>query len=983
MYKSDKKDGKKQKTKRSMNMKKSSIAVTITLAVLMVVSLLAGTSALAAGDARTATADLPAWKLAGGWEMNSDYVADGVRTIIPGADTKGSDDAWKYAAKIPNENSLYPVFSIADGQSVILELSVKLYDADGNVVSKSQNSNALDIYILNADNDEQVGMLRIWTDSGSPTNGNHSYEVFGIGWGGYNAGYWIMGDATAESKFTIKFDRENFISSYAAGQDGMVPLAKEELITERREVLKNVNNIRFEVKGENGFTADTEVVVRSINAQSLASADGQIVDTVAPVLRETSVMSSLNLGEAYTIPTEAYDLLSTVSYSLKIGDETIEGKTFTPNAAGDLDVTLVAKDAAGNASEKTYTFHIVSSIAKPELVSVPTLTDKTVSVFDTLAIDGITYTDETGTASVVLKVLRGEETVATLSPRDDGTFAYFITADFESGAYTFVYEVTNTAGTTASAPQTINLRATQPNRVEFVSGLNGYMLAEYTLDGLALRTTQDWKEFYLGTFDVSEGMDIKFIVNPAVKNGAVNNAACVSWLFVNADNSDYRVMYRVWIDHSGPDRATNVYISTDGVNYTDITDTGWISRNVDDVAGQYHMAFDPEETFIGERTGGMTRVDNAYEQLLAFFEACPSTNFNVGLTMGNLAIADGNYEMIVTELNGQSFLGQNITWQDAYLSVKTDIPEKVLTGTALPIDAYAKDIRGAISLLLRVTAPDGQTTELAFDGSRVEYTFEQLGDYTLTVLTTGLNGNKVEKSFQVSARSTVTPIEITVNGSYKESYAQNDKLTILDAIYSENVVTKVISIKTPSGEVVTVAAGEQYTFAQPGVYVITYTAKDDAQPVANEKSISATINVPDTEKPVITVTAPDTAVVGDAIKPSVDVKDDSECDITATLVKPDGSSVKLDASKNYEFTVDAVGSYTLKVTAEDLYGNKETVEKTLTVTQAQQNEPSGNPGDPTEPSEKSDTPVVLIVVIVAVVVIGAAAVVLLMRKKKN
>lgn len=961
-------------------MKKSSIAVTITLAVLMVVSLLAGTSALAAGDARTATADLPAWKLAGGWEMDSDYVADGVRTIIPGADTKGSNDAWKYAAKIPNENSLYPVFSIADGQSVILELSVKLYDADGNAVSKSQNSNALDIYIINVDNDQQVGMLRVWTDSGSPTNGNHSYGVYGTGWNDYNAGYWIMGDATAESKFTIKFDRENFISSYVAGQDGMVPLAKEELITERREVLKNVNNVRFEVKGENGFTANTEVVVRSINAQSLASVDGEIVDTVAPMFRETSVMSSLNLGEAYTIPTEAYDLLSAVSYSLKIGGETIEGKTFTPNAAGNLDVTLVAKDAAGNTSEKNYTFHIVSSIAKPELNSVPTLTDQTVSVFDTLAIDGITYTDETGTASVVLKVLRGEETVATLSPRDDGTFAYFITADFESGAYTFVYEVTNTAGTTASEPQTINLRATQPDRAEFVSGLNGYMLAEYTLDGLALRTTQDWKDFSLGTFDISEGMDIKFVVNPAVKNGAVNDAACVSWLFVNADNSDYCVMYRVWIDHSGPDRATNVYISTDGgAHYTDITDTGWISRNVDEVAGQYHMAFDPEETFIGERTGGMTRVDNAYEKLLAFFEACPSMNFNVGLTMGNLSIEDGNYEMIVTELNGQSFLGRSFTWKNAYLSVKTDIPEKVLTGTALPIDAYAKDIRGAISLLLRVTAPDGQTTELAFDGSHVEYTFEQLGDYTLTVLTTGLNGNTVEKSFQVSARSTVTPIEITVNGSYKESYAQNDKLTILDAIYSENVVTKVISIKTPSGEVVTVSAGEQYTFAQPGVYVITYTAKDDAQPVANEKSISATINVPDTEKPVITVTVPDTAVVGDAIKPSIDVKDDSECDLTVTLVKPDGSTVKLDVSKNYEFTADAAGSYTLKVTAEDLYGNKETVEKTLTVTQEQPNEPS----DPTEPSEKSDTPVVLIVVIVAVVVIGAVAVVLLMRKKKN
>lgn len=951
-------------------MKRSRATLAICLTAAMVISLLTGITAFATGNERTATDELPAWKLAGGYEIESDYVAEGARANIPGADTVGGD-AWKYRAHLPNDSELYPSFSIADGKKVTIEVSVKFYNADGSQVSKSQNSDALDIYIMNADNDQQIGLLRIWTGSGSPTNGNHSCEVFGSDWNNCGAGYWIVGDATAESKFTIQIDRENFISSYAGGQDGMVPLANEELLADRREILKNVNNIRFEVGGDNGFVAKTEVVLRSVNGQTLTNTDGQITDTVAPVFHETSVASTLNLGEAYTIPTEAYDLLSKVDYSLKIGEKHIEGKSFTPSATGELNVTLVAKDAAGNTSEKVYTFQVVSNIAKPEILTVPTLADRQVSVFETLVIDGITYTDETGTGTVVLKVLQGGEQVVCLSPREDGKFGCFITSDFVSGEYTFIYEVSNAAGTVASEPQTINLTVQKQGQVEFVDGLNGYMLAEYTPSGLLLRSVQDWKDFYLGTFDISEGMDIKFVANPTVASGEKNDGACISWLFVNAEDSNFHVMYRVWIDHSGPDCATNVYISTDGgENYTDITDTGWISRNVGDMAGQYHMAFDPEETFVGERTGGMTRVDNAYEQLLAFFETCPSMNFKVGLTMGNLSGADGNYEMIVTELNGQSFVGESVTWQDAYLSVKTDIPEKILNGTTLPIDVYAKDIRGQISVLLRVTAPDGTVSDVPFEENHVEFAFNQLGDYTVVVLTTGLNGNKVEKSYQVSCRSAVAPVEITVNGGYQGSYTQNDKMTILDAIYSENVVSTTIIIKTPTGEEVSVAVGDEYTFKLPGVYVITYGAKDDAQPVANENSVSMTINVPDTEKPEITVTIPEIAAVGDQIKPTIEIKDDSECDVTVSLTKPDGTVIKLDVSKNYEFSADISGSYTLKITAEDLYGNRETVEKTLTVSEPQQN------------GSTTDRTVILIIAAVAVVAIGAVAAAIVIKKKK-
>lgn len=190
---------------------------------LFLVTILAMTIAssviVASAEGTVSISTIDAWKFGGGRGIDSSYTSNGVLVEVPGADTVGSGDAWSYKAKIPNDNSMMPAFSIADGQSVIIEISVKLFDSDGNQVSKSQNSDALDIYIHDASNESQVGLLRIWTGSGSAKNGNHSCQVMGSDWNDKGARLWIMGDATAESKFTIKFDKENFISSYVGGQD--------------------------------------------------------------------------------------------------------------------------------------------------------------------------------------------------------------------------------------------------------------------------------------------------------------------------------------------------------------------------------------------------------------------------------------------------------------------------------------------------------------------------------------------------------------------------------------------------------------------------------------------------------------------------------------------------------------------------------------------------------------------------------------------
>lgn len=942
-------------------MKKIKFPMVAFLTLAIVISMLPMT-ALGAPAGQISTDTIPAWKFAGGFEITSDYISDGVRATVPGADTVGTADAWTYRASIPNDTELSPAFSIANGNKVVIELSVKFFDTNGNLLTKSQNGYALDIYIKNAANpDQQLGMLRIWTDSGGATCGNHSCEVFGNGWNNQGAGYWIMGDATAESKFVIQFDQENFISSYVGGREGMVPLANESLLADRREVLKNVDAIRFEVGGDNGFTASTEVVLRAINGQSLASKDGMFTDTTPPAFLPASVNTALKVGTAYTIPTQAYDIFGDVQYSLRIDGKTLSGKTFTPTKTGKLDVVLVAADKAGNAAEISYQFQVVSEMKAPTITALPKISDQSVSCFETLVFDAPAYTDETGTATLSLKILHEGVQIAVLTSDHDGKFRYVVPRDFAGGAYTFIYEVKNSAGTAVSDPLTASLTLNTANSVEFAENLNDTMLAQYHEDGLLLRTTKGWQTFFLGTFDISDGMDVKFVVNPAVSGGVTNDTACVSWVLENADDPSYQVMYRVWIDHSGPDRATNVYISTDGgESYTDITDTGWISRTVGDVNGQYHMAFNTEDTFTGERTGGMTRVDNAYEQLAAFFDACPSARFRVGMNMGRLGDSGGNYEMFLTELNGQSFLGE-IVWQDAHLSLKTEIPEKLLVGSALSIQAYAKDIRGDVSLSLRVTAPDGTVDDVPFADGTAQYTFPELGEYIISVQTVGTNGNTVEIANKVMVKTSIDPIEITLVGKYQETYAHGDTVTILPAVYSANVVTKQIEILTPSGEHVSVSAGDSYCFAVPGVYIIVYSAQDAAEPVVNEGTVAITVNVPDTEKPQVEVTLPEKVKVGDTVTPVITIADDSECDVTVTLTKPDGTSVKLSEAEKFAFTADIKGEYTLRVVVEDIYGNQEAVITTFTTA--------------------NGSVIVLWVVIGAIVVLGAAAAVVILKKK--
>lgn len=881
---------------------------------------------------QVALSSVPASNFASGEGNTVSYSNDGIKMIINGASTSGSSSAWSNHALIPSKVS-NKNFSLVNNNSVSIEISANLFASTGEEISKSQNSDALDIYILKSNSDIQVGMLRIWTNAWGSLNGNHSYNLYGNDWNNQGAGLAIMGNATENSSFYIQIDKENFISSYVAGQSGLVPLGNESIINERKEVLKDVDEVYFKIQGENGFTNDTQITIKNINGQSLANDGTNLVDNVAPIFDNVQVSKTLKANEPYEIPTSAHDLLSDVTYKLLINNQEIEGKTFTPTINGVMDVILIATDSAGNTNQKQFSFEITDGIEKPVITLLPTINDMEVDPLTYITFGKPTFEDSTGEAKVTLSIYNeNDELIDTLNENSNHEFSYFINGKFTSGKYKLVYNVTNSAGTTTSDDIFVNISIKEKDIVNFISTSTDNMIAEYGDDGIVLSSSDNYKHFNLGVYDLNEDFNIKFIVNEKTINNHNNDTNYVNLVLISEENNDYLLMYRVWVDHSSADRPTNVYLSTNGgSSFTDITDTGWISRNVDGIKDCYHMGFNKDDTFFGERTGGIQRVDNAYNQLIEFLSNLTSKKFSVRLEASNLNAGEiSNFEIIIKDINTQN-LKKPIVWEDVKLTIQTDVPEVISLDDSLDIDVYAKDIQDNVTTKLVVVDPNGETTENEIIDGKINYHFDKLGDYTLTFIATGSNGNEVKKSFKITCKSSTSPVEINVNGQYESTYELNASIKVYDATYSANVVKSSISIVAPSGEKTTVNANDDYIFTKPGIYKIIYFAEDNAEPIPNSTSREFVINVPDTLKPVVEVDISESYHVNDEIKVDLKVVDDSEYDVTMTLTKPDGTSEKLTNSQTYVFKATIEGKYELKVVVEDVYGNKEIITKEFNV----------------------------------------------------
>ena len=320
--------------------------------------------------------DGDAWNYLGGWQLNSTFTDQGVEVVVPGADTV-EGNAWQYGAFINNNQEwadLQGEFSIKDGKRVVVEVSVVFCNEDNSLIGQSVNGSGLYFIVMDAANETIIESLKVWTDAGGYGNGDHSYQLYAEdgNWTDYSNGSWVKGTAKASGKFTLAFDAENYLMSYVGGQDDLVRLASNDFYS---HVGGNcaAENIKFRIKGDNGFAKDTKIILRTINGNSLARQivyhtvtvdgveqqveDGTLADIEQPTREHYEFDkwvdgdgNEVDLTQPITADIEIFASWTPVKYSVKFG----EGQ------AQDLDYDSVIDIPDGPEKEAdaqyTYTF---------------------------------------------------------------------------------------------------------------------------------------------------------------------------------------------------------------------------------------------------------------------------------------------------------------------------------------------------------------------------------------------------------------------------------------------------------------------------------------------------------------------------------------------------------------------------------------------------------------------------------------------------
>ncbi len=209
-------------------------------------------------------------------------------------------------------------------------------------------------------------------------------------------------------------------------------------------------------------------------------------------------------------------------------------------------------------------------------------------------------------------------------------------------------------------------------------------------------------------------------------------------------------------------------------------------------------------------------------------------------------------------------------------------------------------------------------------GETTSYRFNVPGEYTVTLNVTDAAGNWNETSLQmtVSALDTTPPIA----DAGDDAEIRQDQVFVFDGSRSwDNVaVTNYTWTFTYDGQTVTLY-GETpiHTFQEPGVYVVTLTAKDAED---NQDEDTVTITVLENWAPTIESDAPTGPVGDDEFIVGWSIVHAMEANETVTWSFSTNASFIQYSAANGTFwgTPDEVGSYHVTVTATSVDGTLET-----------------------------------------------------------
>ena len=864
-----------------------------------------------------------------------------------------SANDWTKSATIPNCKGVTDAkfisdsFNIEDGREINFSFSMDAVDPSGTLNYKSVNGNDIDIYCYNADTDAQICCMRIWFDAGGYLCGNHSVQVGSTSWPSRSITNWINGNATFDSKFDIFFSKENLFRSYCNNGSELkrIDTTDEWLKTECAASIANVKSVYFRIASDGGFTSTAKVRLNSINGFSFEGEfDGAkneyfFTSTKGPELYQYKNLEEvIPVDEPYTFPFKFFSPLSNFTTDVKI-DGVSQGSsmTFTPTEDKQYSVEITSADDYGNTTKKDFSIEAVSGLVKPEFEDVPEFEDARISYNSTLSYALPKVNDVTGNYTLKLFMELPNGVKEELSYNETQTlFIKTFNNSYVDGTYTLQFSATNAAGTTLSDPQEVIYTFYEPSKPDFVESING-LIIDYVPEGIRGRGYGDWRKMDFGVFNINYSIDI-FITVPTINSdGKDSKVEYLDLQLQSVTGGNNWIMYRVWMDSLNTEIFAHTtakdYGGTGGIGYTD----GKVKAKGTDRG--FHLHFDPNDYFGCENGGEIIPASAAKTRLDEVFNFINNPNFNLFVYAANNSysgdVPEASYEFVVTVLNDQSFA--NDDGQLLYIAPEiyvSNIEYDQAVDKPFVVNAYCKIVTKKVTKVHMRLSKYDTATEQYIKVSQEEH---DVGDITINPTSWGeymieifvykdaqSEATKEEystKTLYFMAKSNENNLAITLSAPYQKTYDKGAEVTVSAPTYTGNPNLETASITLIyNGQEREVEAGERLTLSRAGLYTLDYYVEDNAQPVANSKHFKYFLDVGDVEPPVINVGVEGSKRAEEMIILTVDIEDDTECDVFVTLIDLNGYKT-IYQSRRIIFTPDEKGTYSYTVRAEDAYGN--------------------------------------------------------------
>ncbi|MDP6155895.1 MAG: PKD domain-containing protein [Candidatus Thermoplasmatota archaeon] len=221
-------------------------------------------------------------------------------------------------------------------------------------------------------------------------------------------------------------------------------------------------------------------------------------------------------------------------------------------------------------------------------------------------------------------------------------------------------------------------------------------------------------------------------------------------------------------------------------------------------------------------------------------------------------------------------------------------------------------------------------------GVDANYTFNNAGVFVVTLTVKDAAGNTHTDTVEITVNDTGNPV---ANAGANQSVKQGDLVTFNGSLSTDNVaVTNFTWTFNDGGAKTLYGAGPNYTFNNPGVFVVTLTAKDSG---GNTQVDTLTVTVNETTAPVANAGPNQMANQGDLVTFNGSGSTDNVGVVNYTWTFNDGGAKTFyEAGPNYTFLNAGAFVVTLNVT--DLVGNWHT--DTMTVTVNDTEKPVANAG---------------------------------------